>query len=179
VKRPRALETYYKASGAIDQHNACRQGLLKLENFWKTKRWQTRMVTSIFSSTLVDSFKAWETYHPPSETAASTKVLESRLQDFVVKLISELTDGSVDPGVCNEDECELVPIGVSTVQEGDNKGRTYATQMRCAECVKHGRKLRDGRCRKTQWKCRLHPDVYLCPANKGPCFSVHCNQVSV
>ncbi len=86
MERPRALETHYKASGAIDQHNACRQGLLKLENFWKTKRWQTRMVTSILSSTLVGSFKACETYHPPSETAASTKVLESRLQDFVVKL---------------------------------------------------------------------------------------------
>ena len=65
MKRPRALETCYKASGAIGQHNGCRQGLLKLENFWKTKRWQTRVITSIFSSTLVDSFKAWGAYHPP------------------------------------------------------------------------------------------------------------------
>jgi hypothetical protein len=178
VKRPRALETFYKASGAIDQHNACRQGLLKLENFWKTKRWQTRIVTSIFSSTLVGSSKAWEVYHPPSDTPLCP-ILESRLQGFVVKLIGELSDGTVDPDACNEDECELVSIGTSTVQEGDNKGRTYATQMRCTECVKGKRKIRDGRCRKTKWKCRLHPNVYLCPASKGPCFSVHCNQVSV
>ena len=65
-----------------------------------------------------------------------------------MKLIEEMSDGTVDPGACNEDECELVSIGTSTVQEGVHKGRVYATQMRCAECVmQRSRETRSTWCR--------------------------------
>ena len=153
------------------EHNGCRQGLLRLENFWKTKRWQSRVITSILSTTLVDSFKAWEVYHPPSIT--DDRIVESRLQDFTIKLIEELCKDVVNMDE-NVEQCELIPIGSKTVDKGRSIGRIYAEQQRCVECVKESRKLKDGRAPKTKWRCKIHPEAFLCPSTKGRCFSNHC-----
>ena len=45
---------------------------------------------------------------------------------------------------------------------------------RCVECVKANRKCKDGRAPKTKWRCKIHPEAFLCPSTKGQCFSNHC-----
>ena len=54
--RPRIVELYQQAAGAIDYHNRVRQGQYGLEKRWITTRWDFRIHTTIFSICLADTF---------------------------------------------------------------------------------------------------------------------------
>jgi hypothetical protein len=59
VPQPKAAEIYYSTCGKIDQHNRDRQATLGLEHRIKTHDWASCVNMSIFSMSIVDSWKVW------------------------------------------------------------------------------------------------------------------------
>ena len=174
VKRPKVLENYYDACGGIDLHNNYRQGQLRLEKFWKTLRWNTRVLTSILSSTMVDAFCAWEHHFPPSANAEKNDQ-KSRLKSFVARVIDEIKPtGVVEERVGGlSSECQLEVIGKRLGKKGKSLGRLMTMQERCAMCRKRGKKDKDGRSTRTAFRCKAHPAVWTCAEHSGPCLALH------
>ena len=175
VKRCKVLQDYYTASGFIDLHNRHRQGTLQLEKIWKTKKWNNRVTVSILSSCMVDAFMCWERYFPTPE---SDKEVGSNLKSFVAKVIDEIRP---DPaarvqgiGGCDRG-CTLEPIGKYEVTLGKNKGKLVTKQERCTVCSKNGYRPDRGRAPRTAFRCKKHPDVYVCATHKRPCLQQHVN----
>ena len=56
VARPAVVADYQKEMGWVDRHNRFRQGMLKFDEVWKTKRWQTRVQLDIIGMAIVDAF---------------------------------------------------------------------------------------------------------------------------
>ena len=59
VQRPRLIEMFYRHFGAIDRHDAHRQGQLNLEDAWLTKTWWHRLFATIVGIIFTDSFFAY------------------------------------------------------------------------------------------------------------------------
>ena len=143
-----------------------------MEKFWKTLKWNTRVVTSILSSSMVDAFCAWEHHFPPNSDA--TEDIQSRLKSFVAKVIDEIKPVvQKEPEFHLESECQLELIGKRLGKEGKSKGKVKTTQGRCHMCVKRGNKMADGRATRTSWRCKAHPDVHICAGHSGPCLALH------
>jgi len=87
VKRPRVVQEYYTACGEIDMHNNFRQGQLRLEKFHQTRKWNSRVLTSILSSTMVDAYRAYEHHFPAGALGGAPDELQSGLKSFVAKVI--------------------------------------------------------------------------------------------
>ena len=165
----------------IDGHNQLRQGVLKLEEFWKVKKWSKRMLVSLHSSCLVDAFNVWEYYHPPTEAAQKESDFGSRIIAWTCAMVEELLPKmatQVDRWgnrVEEEGHCELRKNFTKEVSEegSTSMGRVYREQQRCAMCVKHKRHNKDNRSHKTIWHCESHPDVFLCNNETRPCLAEH------
>ena len=174
VKRPRVLQDYYEACGRIDLHNKYRQGILRLEKFWKTVKWNSRVMTSILSSSMVDAFCAWEHHFPPSDPDDD---IPSRLKLFVSHVIDEIKPKmDKDPSELIHDDlhpCQLELIGKRRGKEGKTKGKILTKQARCTMCKKRRNRGKDGRSTRTSWRCKAHPGVYLCAEHAGPCLALH------
>ena len=178
VKRPKVLGHYYDACGQIDLHNNFRQGQLRLEKFFKTHKWNSRVLTSILSSTMVDAFRAWEHHFPPGEDTGETS---SRLKSFVATVIEEIMPEksrgtpTTPENVC-ESGCQLEVIGRVIAQKGKSKGKFVQKQMRCTMCRMRGNKSAKGRAPRTTYRCCIHKKVFMCAAHKGPCLILHREQ---
>jgi hypothetical protein len=175
VKRPKVMQDYYEACGQIDLHNNFRQGQLRLEKFFRTHKWHTRVMTSILSSSMVDAFRAWEHHFPPSEEDRLEGDTGSRLKTFVARVIEEImpNDNNDEPEDVEESECQLELIGKRRGKTGKTKGKMLTKQLRCNMCRKSGRKGKDGKSTRSGYRCKAHPDVTLCAEHAGPCLMEH------
>ena len=178
VRRPEVVSELQNAAQGIDGHNQLRQGNLKLESFWKVKKWEKRMLTSMMSTSLVDSFCVWEHFHeatPESRAACN----ESRVINWTCELIEELCPSltsTPDNPIALQHACHLVKLPKTVTKSGANVGREYRVQQRCTTCVKAGRKEKAGvqRAPKTLWMCAAcSPTVYCCNSDKDVCFAEH------
>ena len=178
VRRPEVIAELQNAAQGIDGHNQLRQGNLKLESFWKVKKWEKRMVTSMMSTCLVDSFNVWEHYH---EVTAETRAAcaESRVINWACDLIEELCPSLTslpDNQLESQHACHLVKLPTTITKSGAHVGREYRQQQRCSMCIKAGRTEKPGSTRapKTLWKCAAcSPEVRMCDCEKSVCFSEH------
>ena len=165
------------ARGHIDQHNKHRQGQLRLEKAWKTLKWNNRPLVSMLSSTMVDAFKAWEHHFPPTAADGEERDLQSRLKEFVWRVIDEVCPLSLDVQPQENDSCRLELIGTRITSTGKQEGMKSTIQERCTQCRLNGRKERNsGRAIRTSFRCAVHRNVCLCNASKGPCLQEHVEE---
>jgi hypothetical protein len=189
VNRPEALQRFYEACGAIDQHNRHRQHLLKLEKIWQTKRWQTRFLYSIVVGMVtVDAHlmcaHVLPDRHSDSKESMARFVAKLTAQMMpepipraptaspAVSSISSLSTAS-DPGP----GCHLEKIGRKLIVEGKNAGKFRPGDGRCKMCIRAKRHGKDGRAHKTIWRCALHPDVPLCSNHNSNCLGEHIGDI--
>jgi hypothetical protein len=59
VPQPQVVKEYFSVSGAIDQHNQLRQGILELEKHWVTKDWYIRIFQGILGVMFVNAYIAY------------------------------------------------------------------------------------------------------------------------
>ena len=175
MKRPKVMQDHYKARGQIDLHDNFRQGQLRLEKFWRTTKWNSRVTTSILSSSIVDAFRAWEHHFPPCEADRLEGDSGSRLKNFVAKVIDEIlpTDNDDDVGHNEESLCQLELIGKRRGKTGKSEGKHLTRQLRCATCKKAGRRGTDGKTTRSGHRCRAHPNVTICAEHANPCLMEH------
>ena len=178
VPRPHLVQELQECAQGIDGHNQKRQGVLKLEEFWKVKQWYKRMFTSIMSSCLVDTINIWEYFNPPMEPSTSDD-FASRNVSFAADLINELLPKSNNSerwerpdssDICHLEltqKTEVKAVGAKSV------GRVYRTQQRCAQCIANKRFGKNGRAPKTSWRCTRCANVFLCPSDKSNCLEEH------
>ena len=62
IFRPSVISDYFEYSNAIDVHNHARQGVLRLEDCWRTQDCWFRLATTFIGMTLTDAWKAYK-YH--------------------------------------------------------------------------------------------------------------------
>jgi hypothetical protein len=169
VKRPKVMENYHCARGAIDQHSGYRQGNL-YQKFHKTPKWNRRCLVSILSSTIVGAYKAREHHFPPSSDSNAP----SRITAFVSKAIGEIKPGSPKGLVEVQGGFHLTErTGTTTITRGGHVGRECAIQQRYKACLKNRAEGDKTRCRRTVWRCHYHPEVPVCPAGKCQCLVLH------
>ena len=174
VNRPEALQRFYEACGAIDQHNRHRQHLLKLEKTWQTKRWQTRVLYSVVVGMVTVDAHLMCAHVLPDRHSDS----KESMARFVAKLTAQMMPEHVpraptaspaaslvstcatssDPGP----GCHLEKIGRKLIVDGKNAGKFRPGDGRCKMRIKAKRRGKDGRAPKTMWRCALHPDIPLC-----------------
>ena len=140
-------------------------------------KWNNRLLVSTLSSTMVDAFKAWEHHFPPATDAEEEADLQSRLKEFVWRVIDEVCPTSLETHPTQIDSCRLELIGTRITSTGKQEGMKSTIQERCTECKKHGRTERNSNRKiRTSYRCAVHRDVYLCNANKGPCLAAHMEE---
>lgn len=182
VKCPDVIGTYQKAAGVVDEHNRFRQGVLRLEYFWKTKQYEKRMLVCMLSTCMVNAFHAWEYELGPDVHNDDTKI-SSRIIRFVVLVIDailpSLQEGPASPSQTSNHPCQLETIDKQVTTTGSNVGHKYAITRACTQCVKHKRRNGKGgkRARTTAFRCRVHKDVYLCNSDHGTCLVDHQTEI--
>ena len=88
IKRPQAIEVFFKHFGVIDFHDHLRQGSLRLEQFWKTKKWWHRVFAVVFGIVITNSFLAYRYELTGEGIATGTNVMD--FNDFIKKLAKSL-----------------------------------------------------------------------------------------
>jgi hypothetical protein len=132
VKRPKVMQDYHEARGQIDLHNNFRQGQLRLEKFWRAHKWNSRVTTSVLSSSMVDAFRAWEHHFPPSEAGRLEGDTGPRLKTFVARVVDEtLPSDATDDAGCNEESLHQLELigkrrGKKRKPEGKNGDQAIA-----------------------------------------------------
>ena len=114
----------------------------------------------------------------PESRAAST---ESRVINWTTDLIEELclslTSTMPNQPLPLQRAYHLVKLPKTATKSGDNVGREYRVQKRCATCIKAERKEKPGsqRAPKTLWMCAVcSPAVHCyCNSEKSVCFAEH------
>ena len=119
--RPKVMETCYNACGQIDLHNNHRQGQLRLGKVWKTKKWNNRLLVSMLS---------WEYHFPPSANAAEEPDLQSRLKEFMWRVIDEVYPTPMKAHPTPTGSCRLELIGTRITSSGKQKGMKSTIQER-------------------------------------------------
>jgi hypothetical protein len=132
VKRPKLMQDHHEARGQVDLHDNSRQGQLRLEKFWRTHKLNSRVTTSILSSSMVDAFRAWERHFPPSEAGRLEGDAGSRLKAFVARVIDETLpkDDDGDVGRNEESLCQLELTGKRRGKKGKSEGKMLTRQLR-------------------------------------------------
>ena len=196
--RPEAMELYYAGCGKIDQHNRFRQYILGLEKKWRTQRWQTRMLHSMFvGMNTLDAFLVTQALLPDR----GLEDADGSMDTFVTKLVAQMlppapllepsvsTPGSSSssssssttvgpPSASNETErqlCKLTRIGQATIQSGAQAGKKRPLDQRCTMCQRAGRTENEtsNRAPKTTWMCSVCPDTCTCNVKNRNCLGEH------
>lgn len=80
IREPRLLEEMRRYSHAIDDNNNMRQGIQKIEENWKTQRFEVRIFSTIFGMILANAFLCYgyeqQLYHAGEETLTYHKFLD-------------------------------------------------------------------------------------------------------
>jgi hypothetical protein len=168
VKRTEVLKTYYEASGKIDEHNRHRQYTLRLEKVWNTRKWQTRILTSMLGTSAVDaylicSFLEIGEYQQEQEQATDGMETQpqGKLAAFIGKLVSQLDPRTTEPR--NDTPlppavgaCCLVRIGTKRTL---TTGRSYAAQK-----TEEMQDVHQAQAPRQGWHCTPHCMAMLCPS---------------
>lgn len=86
VKRCEMVKTLYDAFSCIDIHDHYRQGLLCMEESWRTKQWMHRLFASLFGVIVTDSYFAYR---------ANERMYQRPVMDyytFLNKLVDQLVN---------------------------------------------------------------------------------------
>ena len=95
VERPDCISTYFAHANAIDIHNHYRQGLLGLEQHWRTTNLWFRIACSVIGMTVVDCYLACKHHVPKTFNHRS-------LADFVDSMAYNLVANNFGKEVSNE-----------------------------------------------------------------------------
>ncbi len=87
VRRPLQVEQLFKYFSVIDVHDHYRQGSLRLEKSWITKKWWHRIVCTLFGMSVTDAFLAYR-YEFNNDTY--TQSLELDFSAFLNILVEQL-----------------------------------------------------------------------------------------
>jgi hypothetical protein len=87
VKCPRHVEDIFKYFSVIDVHDHYRQGSLRLEKSWVTKKWWHRMFCTLYGMTITDAFLAARYEH---ESDPHAKGSSPDFTDFLQVLMHEM-----------------------------------------------------------------------------------------
>ena len=179
VARPSVVADYQKEMGWVDRHNRFRQGMLKFDEVWKTKRWQTRIQLDIIGMTIVDAFLLARKFIPRWGNQPDTESVFFKVVRRLLPLMGDPLHGSSEIDDNSSRRCHQVLIGKRIVQEGPKKGLKYTKQMRCYYCGTAKRKemKRDGfpgtKSPRTSYTCIGHNTTYMCQKGKGTCWEEH------
>ena len=88
VQQPQTAGEYHQWANAIDAHNQLRQGVLRLEEHWKTTNCWFRPFTTFISIAVVDAFNVSKQY------CKSPRGKEVTLLDFASKLAGQLVNNT-------------------------------------------------------------------------------------
>ena len=114
---------------------------------------------------------------PPATDAEEEADLQSRLEEFVWRVIGEVCPLSLDVQPQENDSCRLELIGTRITSTGKQEGMKSTIQESCTQCRLNGRKERNsGRAIRTSFRCAVHRNVHLCNASKGPCLQEHMEE---
>jgi len=87
VRRPLQVEHLFKYFSVIDVHDHYRQGSLRLEKSWITKKWWHRIVCTLFGMSVTDAFLAYR-YEFAGDTY--TQSIELDFSAFLNILVQEM-----------------------------------------------------------------------------------------
>ena len=59
IKRPAIIENFYECFSAVDIHDHLRQGSLRMEEAWKTKKWWHRIFSTVLGIIFTDCYLAY------------------------------------------------------------------------------------------------------------------------
>jgi hypothetical protein len=94
IPRPDIIAKYQNEMGYVDRHNNFRQGTLHLAKvWWKTKRWQTRIILVLLGLTMVDAYLACRKIMPKWQDVDDS---DSVFWKFVHAVIAQI-DSSENP----------------------------------------------------------------------------------
>jgi len=116
IKRPQAIEIYFKYFNTIDFHDHLRQGSLRLEQYWKTKKWWHRVFAVVFGIIVTNSFLAYKYEHTNGDLLIDSSTMD--FNDFIQKLAKSLIfntflETSVRTRLSDEPQ-NMITSGVST-----------------------------------------------------------------
>ena len=87
IFRPAICSNYFNASNKIDVHNQLRQGLLLLEEHWKTNDGWFRIIVTIIGMTVTDAYLA-SVFSFPSDSAYSCLHVKEFANALAAQLVS-------------------------------------------------------------------------------------------
>ena len=173
----------------FDANSTDGQGVMRLEYFWKTKRWYKRMLVCMLECCMVDAFRAYEYVLGPLETndfwneggdGSGSRIVKftTMVIDSILKRVRD-DDFTPQTTRTNESMCYLELIDTRTVSKPGAKGegkRTYPYKLACVQCKRAKRRPSgSNRCYRSIWRCAKHPECVLCPAKDRTCFAEHCD----
>jgi hypothetical protein len=136
VRRPRAFEKYFDNALAIDVNNHLRQGELRVEQGWVTRKWYLRVHSTILGISVTDAFLAF--HHAEVVEKPQT------IRQFVEKIAAQhfqrikLINGprkrrSLVPAEEPNAKCSLLPLAEHPDYDS-NPPKNGKYQRRCSEC---------------------------------------------
>jgi hypothetical protein len=102
--RPSVVQQYNKAMGGTDLHD---QRISYYRTCVKSKRWQVRLLTDMFTSLLQNAFILYKGYHDKSKKYDSRQFIEALLSEIATFANSPLVDD------CSDSESQLPHLEVS------------------------------------------------------------------
>ncbi len=143
VPRPKMVEEFFQFFSAIDIHDHLRQGSLRLEEAWKTKKWKHRVFSTIFGVIVTDAYYLY--------TMMKSRAYKALLSypEFVERLALQLISNShlesnrlrkrSDPDIEIDDNCNghhLSPIRnlPQYKQKFENGNPNSRVRLRCRVC---------------------------------------------
>jgi hypothetical protein len=137
VRRPRAFEDYFDNALAIDVNNHLRQGELRVEQGWITRKWYLRVHSTILGMSATDAFLA---FHHATEQA-----VPQTIREFVEKMAAQHFQRvrrnkaprkrrSLIPVAAHE-KCALKPLSEHPDYILNPRAKNGRCQRRCSECT--------------------------------------------
>lgn len=142
IPRPVLVEVYGTHANIVDIHNQFRQGNIEVERRFKTKRWEVRVFSTLFSICITDAYLAHKFW--------GSRLLT--LQQFKIKLLNSLLDLSNN---VNTDSHNTVDT--PTCQDG-HKIHTHG-KLKDLQCFAH-LKNKQKRCKVRGFNCQKKAAFY-------------------
>jgi hypothetical protein len=184
IPRPQLVKDFYACFNAVDTNDQFRQGILKLEDHWRTHSWVTRAITTIFGVILTNAHLLCKGVRRALGENSRSKFLKDMdklahrliFNPWLPTIQRELPPSSLLAFEGDaEIERKLRQKHILAVLNSTTKYREVSSpRLRCVECHKH-----------TRWYCMLCSDdsrghyVAVCRVQKpqadnpGLCQYIH------
>jgi hypothetical protein len=178
IPQPAAVADGFEHFSAIDMHNDYRQGILKMEEYYKTHSWWKRMGASLEALTLVNAYLAYKfdaeqrRQEPEDYFAFCHRLAYQLVHNPYLPCGRQSHRGGDDDLEGDEGVCEMRAL--SAVKQVDwANAHKKNPRKRCRECSLQCSHVCIGCSRVTQGSF-----VFICnPARKPKCFSDHVKHV--